>query len=79
MGFAARHDLNERREGHSAAIGRDALVRSVLSSGLQEPQLVPAQVASPKAATLFAPFAMAANRVFRPTLKQEQTVAPLSG
>jgi len=52
---------------------------NALSSGLQDPQFVPAHVAAPSAATLSAPPAIASKIVLRPTLKHAQTVAPASG
>ena len=49
-----------------------------LISARQDPQFVPALVATPTAPTLMHPLATAAAMSFAPTLKHEQTVAPRS-
>jgi hypothetical protein len=51
---------------------------SRLSSGRQEPQLVPARSASPMPSMLAgAPASIAARMVASPTLKQAQTIGPV--
>ena len=65
---------------YSAAAGsvRRVAPRSVLISGRQEPQLVPARVASPTSAAEQAPPAIAASTRLRPTWKQAHTTGPSS-
>ena len=53
--LALCHDPDEGREGHSAAKGSARPSTSRASSGLHEPQFVPARVASPKDCTESAP------------------------
>ena len=80
---AGRTCLDRRHLSHhvySAAAGRARRTApsSVLISGRQEPQLVPARVASPTSDAEQAPSAIAASTRRRPTWKQAHTTGPSS-
>ncbi len=83
--FGLRRNDVESAGGRSLATRRQLLRHGIagavcaisrFSSGMQEPQLVPAFSLAPISAAERAPAAIASQMVVRPTPKQAQTIGP---